>query len=347
MRKFLSSVLRFSLIVGFENSLVGICPTIQPGRAPAEWLSRYRCHPRLGGGGADDPTWRTDDDPGTASTRAVGHRDRAADGARPQDRAQIRRARHRGAGLRPTLGGPPQQARPLHGIFARADDRLPRSQRDAADPRGSRARLRRRLYRGEALPGRDPTRERPEALRGALGAPSAPPAPGRLRGLWGRLRRRSRHQPGRLAVQPGAWSLPLSVRALRSPPGFTDALALSYPGLRGAGRGADRDPLRPHEDRGDWRGRSRPYRLQPLAARAGAALSLSASRLPTLSGEDQGEGRAAVQLYPPGLVSRPQLPQPRRPQRPAHRLARYRCQRPRTRHHPAGRRRGFRGRTAR
>src|SRR5216683_3051306 len=44
-------------------------PTIQPGRAPAEWLSRHRCHPPLGGGGADGPTWRTDDDPGTASTR--------------------------------------------------------------------------------------------------------------------------------------------------------------------------------------------------------------------------------------------------------------------------------------
>src|SRR6266849_5107096 len=55
-------------------------PTIQPGRAPAEWLSRHWCHPPLGGGGADGPTWRTDDDPGTASTRAVGHRDRAADG---------------------------------------------------------------------------------------------------------------------------------------------------------------------------------------------------------------------------------------------------------------------------
>src|SRR6266851_1921444 len=56
-------------------------PTIQPGRAAAEWLSRHRCHPPLGGGGADGPTWRTDDDPGTASTWAVGHRDRAADGA--------------------------------------------------------------------------------------------------------------------------------------------------------------------------------------------------------------------------------------------------------------------------
>src|SRR5580700_3618849 len=114
----LSSVLRFSLKMGFENSLVGISPTIQPGRAPAEWLSRDRCHPPLGGGGADGPTWRTDDDPGIASTGAVGHGDRAADGPRSKDRAQICRARHRGAGLRAALGGPPQQARPIHGIFA-------------------------------------------------------------------------------------------------------------------------------------------------------------------------------------------------------------------------------------
>ena len=111
-------------------------------------------------------------------------------------------------------------------------------------------------------------------------------------------------------------------------------------GLRGDRRRADRDPLRPHEDRGDRRGRSGPHRLQPLAARAGAALSLSAACLPALSGEDEGKGRAAVQLYPPGLLPRPQLPQPRRSQRSAHRLARYRRQCPRPRHHPAHRRRG-------
>ena len=111
----------------------------------------------LGGGGADGPTWRTDDDPGTASTRAVDHRDRAADGARPQDRPQIYRARHRGAGLRAALGRAAQQARSVHGISARAGDRLSRSECRAADPRDPRARLCRRLYRGEALPRRDPT----------------------------------------------------------------------------------------------------------------------------------------------------------------------------------------------
>src|SRR6266699_1564854 len=138
-----------------------------------------------------------------------------------------------------------------------------------------------------------------------------------------------------------------SVRALRPPPGPADAAAVPYPGLRGDRRRADRDPLRPHEDRGDRRGRPGPHRLQPFAARAGAALSLPASRLPTLSGQDEGEGRAAVQLYPPGLLSRPQLPQPRGPQRSAHRLARYCRQRSCPRHHPTDRRRGFHGRAAR
>src|SRR5215469_13941292 len=235
--------LRFSPKVGFEISLVGICPTIQPGRAPAGWLSRHRCHPRLGGGGADGPTWRTDDDPGAASTRAVGHRDRAADGARPQDRAQIYRARHRGAGLRATLSGPAKQTRPVYGVSAREGDRVPRSQRGSTDPRSPLTWLRRRLYCGEALPSRDPTGERPEALRGALRDPAGCPGAGRLRTLCGRLRRRSRHQPRGLAVQPGARPLTLPVRAIRSPPGPADTAALSYPGLRGAGRGADRDPL--------------------------------------------------------------------------------------------------------
>ena len=40
-------------------------------------------------------------------------------------------------------------------------------------------------------------------------------------------------------------------------------------GLRGVGRGAARDPLRPHEDRGDRRGRPGPHRLQPRADRLG------------------------------------------------------------------------------
>jgi transposase InsO family protein len=53
-------------------------------------------------------------------------------------------------------------------------------------------------------------------------------------------------------------------------------------------------PLRPHEDRGDRRRRSRPHRLQPIAGRAGVALSLSAPRLPTLSGQNEGKGRSAV-----------------------------------------------------
>ena len=109
----------------------------------------------------------------------------------------------------------------------------------------------------------------------------------------------------RLAVRAGARPLALHLRALRHAPGSADAAALSHPGLRGDRRRADRDPLRPHEDGGDRRGRRRPHRLQPLAARAGAALRLPAARLPPLSGQNQGQSRAAVQLHPPGLLPRP------------------------------------------
>ena len=65
--------------------------------------------------------------------------------------------------------------------------------------------------------------------------------------------------------------------------------ALSYPGLRRDRRRADRDPLRPHEDRGDRRGRPGPHRLQPLAARAGAALSLPAAGLPPYRAKTKGK----------------------------------------------------------
>ena len=61
--------------------------------------------------------------------------------------------------------------------------------------------------------------------------------------------------------------------------------------------------------------------LQPFAARAGAALSVPAARLPALSSQNEGEGRTAVQLYPPGLLCRPPLSQSRRPQRSARRVA--------------------------
>ena len=82
-------------------------------------------------------------------------------------------------------------------------------------------------------------------------------------------------------------------------------------------RRADRDPLRPHEDRGDRRGWRWPHHLQPLADRARPALRLPAQSLPALSGKDEGQSRAAVQLHPPGLLPRPHLPQSRRSQRPA------------------------------
>ena len=48
---------------------------------------------------------------------------------------------------------------------------------------------------------------------------------------------------------------------------------------------------------------------------------LPSQGLPALPGQDQGQGRAAVPLHPRGLLPRPLVPQPRRPERPAARLA--------------------------
>src|SRR5580692_1645795 len=79
-----SSVAQFSPKVGFENSLVGIACQGSAGASPGRTLSRDRRTLPLGGGGADGPTWRTDDDLGIASTGAVGHRNRAADGRDPK-----------------------------------------------------------------------------------------------------------------------------------------------------------------------------------------------------------------------------------------------------------------------
>ena len=47
-------------------------------------------------------------------------------------------------------------------------------------------------------------------------------------------------------------------------------------------------------------------------------------RLPALSGQDEGQGRATLQLHPPGLLPRPHVPQSRRSERPAAGLARLR-----------------------
>ena len=54
--------------------------------------------------------------------------------------------------------------------------------------------------------------------------------------------------------------------------------------------------------------------LQPRPSRPRAALWLPASRLPAVSGQDQGQGRASVPLHSRGLLPRRVVPQPRRPQ---------------------------------
>ena len=89
----------------------------------------------------------------------------------------------------------------------------------------------------------------------------------------------------------------LHLGPLRPASGSADAAALSHGGLRGDRRRAARDPLRPHEDGGDRRGRRGPHRLQPLAARSGPALRLPAQSLPARTGprpRARSSGRSAI-----------------------------------------------------
>src|SRR6202042_3444871 len=62
--------------------------------------------------------------------------------------------------------------------------------------------------------------------------------------------------------------------------------------------------------------------LQPGSCRSCPALRLSAPRLPSLSSENEGKGRATVPLYSRGLLSRRLFLQPGRSQSPAPMLAR-------------------------
>ncbi len=110
------------------------------------------------------------------------------------------------------------------------------------------------------------------------------------------------------------------------------------------GEGRRKRRLRPDEDRRPGRGR-RPVRgLQSVAGRLARPLRIGAESLQSLPGEDQGQGRAAVPLHTPGLLPRPDLPQPRRPQRAIRRLARRDRQSARPRHHRTDRRPGLRRR---
>ena len=66
--------------------------------------------------------------------------------------------------------------------------------------------------------------------------------------------------------------------------------------------------FRPHEDRGHRRGRRRARHLQPRPPRPRPPLRLSAARLPALSGQNEGQGRAAVPIHPRGLLPRRRVP---------------------------------------
>ena len=120
--------------------------------------------------------------------------------------------------------------------------------------------------------------------------------------------------------------------------------AAAFEALGGA---PDRNPLRPDENRRRPRGapgRSRcwPHRLQPDPGRVRPPLRLPAKGLQGLPGQDQGQGGAAVPLYPGGFLPRAQLPRPRRPQRPVPPMARPGRQHPHPRHHAPGGQRALR-----
>ncbi len=254
-------------------------------------------------------------------------------------------------GLEPPAYGPRQAGRPSKlapylVLPARARHGLPRSQRRAPDPRAAGARLYGGLHCREAVRRRDPS-TRGQALRGSLRDPRRPAGTGRLRPLRGHLHRRTGRELHRLAVLSGARPFPAHRGALRPASGSADADALSHPGVRRARRRADRDPLRPHEDRGHRRGGRRPHRLQSIPTGASQTLRLLAACLPAVPGQDEGQGRTAVLVHPPGLLRCPLLPRPRRPEPPAPDLARHHRQRPPARHHAANRLGGLRRREAR
>ena len=79
----------------------------------------------------------------------------------------------------------------------------------------------------------------------------------------------------------------------------------------------------------------RQHRLQPRAHRLCPALRLPTQGLPPLPGQNQGQGRAALSLYPRGLLPRPLVPQSRRSECSVTALDRYGRQSAGTRHHTA------------
>ena len=128
----------------------------------------------------------------------------------------------------------------------------------------------------------------------------------------------------------------LYLRAVRPSSGSADALRCHIQAFEAMGGVLTRDPLRP----------GRP-RLPARMIRATSSITARCWRWriitgsspvrPTVSGQNQGRRRAAVPLYPRGLLLGARLPQSRRSEHPSARLARHRCQRPRPRYHSARR----------
>src|SRR6478752_999052 len=109
----LSLATEYSLNVAFEISLVGRPGPVEgmPSTGPLSPVAANDAVSCSGtGSGAGGPDWRTSDDPRPSSAGPVRDCDRAADGARPEDGAQIHRAWARAAGLRTATGRPTCQA---------------------------------------------------------------------------------------------------------------------------------------------------------------------------------------------------------------------------------------------
>lgn len=216
------------------------------GRAVADAAALFGGE-RLGG-----HAWGIDDDPGIASTGTNGDGHRPAGRSRSQDGAPRHRPWPRAPGLRAADAGA-EEHRSVSALSARSACRLSGSDGQALVSRTEGTRLLRQLHRGEARRAGDPAGA-PEALRGPLRDAARRAGAGRSRPLRGALPRRTRRHADRLALLPGARSLPADLGALRCPPGSPDRPAPPHRRAQGDRRRPARDPLRPDEDRCRRRG---------------------------------------------------------------------------------------------
>ena len=182
--------------------------------------------------------------------------------------------------------------------------------------RGARLRglLQRRSPTFCARPGRRgprPFERRFETAAGQAGA-------GRLRPVQGRVHRRARRRAHPLAVHDGARPQPLALGPVLRHPGSADRPALPHRRLRRHGRRAVRAALRPHEDRGDRRGRRAAWSSYNASL---VALLNHYGALPRACrpyrAKTKGKIERPYRYIRAGLLPGAQLPRPRRSRTPS------------------------------